>query len=333
MLRRPAALAVAALLLSAAASGCGSPEENRYAVEPAPVAGQPILEADQVGRILRAVDARLAAGWGQADPRRFGARVESPYLDLATHAMQVSKKRKLKVVAKPVDRSLVVVPVQDGWPRFFVTVGLRDGHDLPVVQVFRSTSGRDPYALWAELDLLPGRRWPATSPDPSQIVALDPHADAKDLGLRLSPEAAVRAYAGVLTKGKSTKVARHFTGDEFGTQVRARVSQEAKALKAVAKVTSSHAMVKDGVLALRLGDGSALVFGRLVQKHVISVKKGSGSVTVTNPDIVALLGKKSIKKILSRQALEVVVLRVPAPGAGKVTVVAAGKGDVKVSGS
>jgi hypothetical protein len=325
-------LLAAALLLSSAAA-CGSPEQNRYAAAPAPVTGEPILNTEQVGLILKAVDAKLAAGWAGGAPKRFGTRADGPYLAIATHTLQVAKKRKVKATAVPVERSLVVVPVDEGWPRFFLTVGLRPRSEVPVVQVFRSTSGHDPYALWAELSLLPGQRWPAASPDPSLIVALDPGGDAKDLGLVLSPADAVKAYATELTLGTGSKAARPFAKDEFVAQVRARVAQEAKALKAVAKVTSSHAAIKDGVLALRLGDGSALVIGELRQQDVISVKKGSGSVTLQDPGVQALLGKKSIKKVLSRQALEVVVLRVPAPGAGKVTVIAAGKGDIKLSGS
>jgi hypothetical protein len=115
--------------------------------------------------------------------------------------------------------------------------------------------------------------------------------------------------------------------------VRARVTAEAKELKAVASVASTHTVAKDGVLALRLADGSALVIGELLQKESISVKKGSGTVTISNADNAALLGKKSIKKSLSRQAIEVVAIRVPVTGMGKATVIAAGKGDTKVSGS
>jgi len=55
--------------------------------------------------------------------------------------------------------------------------------------------------------------------------------------------------------------------------------------------------------------------------------------TISNADNAALRGKKSIKKSLSRQAVEVVAMRVPAAGMGKATVIAAGKGDTKVSGS
>lgn len=325
--------AATAALLVLSLAGCGAPEENRYATEPpAPVTAEPALGSEQVGRILKSVDGALADGWGRADVAGFGARADGPYVQLASHTIKLAKKRKQKVADQPVERSLVVVPVQTGWPRFFLTVGTRAGSEVPLVQVFRSSSARDPYALWAELSLLPGVQWPQTSRDPSAVVALDPAASANELELALSPADAVRAYATLLTKGTKVKAARAFARDDFAVQVRTRVAEEAEALTEVAKVTSVHRAAKDGVLALRLADGSALVIGQLVQKHVITVKKGSGTVTVRNPDIVALTGRKSITKVLTRQALEVVAIRVPAPGAGKVTVVAAGKGDLKVSG-
>lgn len=332
MRRRLAAISSVAIVVLAL-SGCGAPAENRYAAAPADGPPAPSLDATQVGRILKAVDGAVSAAWPKRQTGRLNERADGPFLAITAHSFAVAVKRKQKLKNQPVERSLVVVPVDDGWPRFFLTVGTRAGSEAPLVQVFKSASGREPYALWGELTLLPGQEWPQTSTDPAEVVTLDPGADADELGLVLSPSAAVQRYANVLTKGKKATGGSAFSKDDFGTQVRERITEEAKTLKAVASVTSIHAVAKGGVLALRLADGSALVIGELVQKHVISVKKDSGTVMIRNADIVALLGKKSIKKSLSREAIEVVAIRVPATGMGKATVIAAGKGDVKVSGS
>jgi hypothetical protein len=314
----PAALAV--LVAGATLSGCGSGPANRYAVEPAPAPPGPHLDAAQAGRILAITDKATAAAWRRQDPQLFGGRASGPYLAVSAEAMRLAAKRKQK--QKPsvtrVERSLIVIPADQGWPRFFLTVGIRGAGTAPVVEVFRAASARHRFARWAEL----------TSTDPARIAVLEP----RQAGLLMTPEKAVQAYARLLTTGDRS-VRSRFTADEFAAQVRRRAAQEAKGLKEVATVSSTHRMAKDGVLALQLEDGSALVIGRLTQEHLITVKKGSGSVTLTNADIVALLGKDSITKRLSRRAVEVVAIRVPPKGMGKATVVAAEKGDVEVTGS
>lgn len=322
-------IGVAVALLAGA---CGSQPEPRYAEAPDAAPPAPALDTDQVGRVLMAVDEATSAARAGLSAKLFDDRAAGPYREINGQDFTLAKKQKKTLDAAEAKRSLVVVPVQVGWPRFFLTVGTLSDHEAPVVQVFRSESARDAYALWAELQLLPGQQWPQVNPDPTQVEALAPDLSAGDLELLLSPEEVAADYAKVLTKGRDGAWAEPFAKDEFSSQVRKAVAAEEKTLKEVATVKSTHKVDDDGVLAVRLGDGSALVIVALTQEEVITVKKGSGTVTIAG-ETADLLGKKTIEKKLTRRAAEVVALQVPATGMRKVTVIAAQKGDVKVSGS
>lgn len=198
-----------------------------------------------------------------------------------------------------------------------------------MLQVLTSPSARAPYALWAELTMLPGATLPAVAAAAEGAPQLSPQAAS----FLVTPQQAVAEYADVLSNGAKSRYAARFARNTFTDQVVGRVSADRAALARVATVAAVHRPVPGAVYALSTADGGALVIGEIRQQVSITVKPKAGTVKVSDPNIAALAGRSQFAKRAVRTAVEVVALRVPPPGTAPVTVVAALKADVAVSGT
>lgn len=325
--RTPAAVAVpagagAVAVLLAVLAGCGSDPQRVTDPAPDPVT-YPVVAVGQARSVLDAVDAAVTAGVGPKDTARtVDARLLGPYRELALARARIAAERKAEVPA-PVDveRLRLIVPATRSWPRFFVAVGNQSGAATPSLRVLTSATARSPYGLWAEPALLPGATLPETAAGSVQLAA-----DAD--GLVLSPKEVLSGFAGYLNAG--AKPSEQFAAGVYSDQLTQRLAADTKALKAVATVSSRHRVGSAGPLAVRTADGGALVFGELQQTYTITVKKGKGTVDVSDKDLAALAGGKGkIKKSFTRTAVEIVVFDVPLRGKGSIAVIAAQKGDVK----
>jgi hypothetical protein len=321
-LRPVAALGPLVLLLAA----CGSDVTRVSDPPPDPVA-HPVVAVGQAGSVLDAVETALLAGVnpegsGTADPRLVG-----PFRELAVADAKIAAERKTKVAAPAeVERLRLIVPTTRSWPRFFVAVGNTSTDATPVLRLLSSPAPRSPYGLWAEAAMLPGVTLPDTAPADTGSAVVAPDAT----GLVATPKEVLSGFAGYLNGSAKSAVSKQFRPSVFSDQLRQRLAGDREEVKELATVSSKHTVGSAEPYALRTTDGGALVFGELKQEYVITVKKGKGTVDVTDKDLAALAGdQKKIKKSLTRTAVEIVVLHVPPRGKGLVTVIAAQKGDVK----
>ena len=117
----------------------------------------------------------------------------------------------------------------------------------------------------------------------------------------------------------------------FTAQVTASIAADRKLLAKVATVTTTRTPVPGAVFALATADGGTLVIGEIRQTVTIAIKRGAGTVKVSDPQVARLAGRSRFSKQINRTALEVVALRIPPSGA--VTVVAAEKANVAITGS
>jgi len=226
--------------------------------------------------------------------------------------------------------STVFVPQAGPWPRWFVEAGTASGRPTPVLRVLRSPVAREPYAVWAELAVLPGATVPAPVGDPAGAPSVGPHGS----GLAMSPAQVAIRYADLLNRGRASAYAAAFADDDFRAQLGERLAGDRKRIMstAVATLTSTHATVAGTGWGVRTGDGGALVVVELRQTYRVTVD-ARGGVVRADPDLAALGGRKEFTHGLVRTATEVLAFSVPASSKSPIRLVAAVKGDLSVAGS
>jgi hypothetical protein len=227
--------------------------------------------------------------------------------------------------------SRLLIPQAGPWPRWFLIAGPAEGHATPVVRLLVSPDARAPYAVWADLDLVPGATLPPVADDGEGGQL--PAPDTTDLVM--SPTEVAGRYADVLNRGRASAFRAAFAEDPFRTQVTDRLAADRKQLVsgAVASLSSTHTPVEDAGYAVRTQDGGALVVIELRQTYQVTVVAGGGVVR-PDADLAALAGRDSFAKSLRRSSVEVLAFTVPPRGSKKpVRLVAAAKGDVAASGS
>jgi hypothetical protein len=322
---RPALVAVLAVTLAGCAGG-----GNQVTEPPRDTTAYPVVAVGQARSVLDAIDGALVRGVAANDtPTEVDARLLGPFRELELADAKIAAKRKQKA-AKPaqVERLRLIVPTSASWPRFFVAVGNSSAASTPVLRVLSSAAPRAPYGLWAEATMLPGATLPETAPPTTGSPMLPSDAD----GYVASPEEVLRGFASYLNAGAKTTAKLPYARSIYSDQLLQRLAGDSKALKAVATVSSTHTVgpAEDPPLAIKTADGGALVIGELQQTYLVKIKKGKGSVKISDQDLAALAGgKKQFSTSITRTAVEVVVFTVPPRGKGLITVIAAQKGDVK----
>jgi hypothetical protein len=320
---RPALLLCPLLLVLA---GCGS-GATEVAEPPPDRAAHPVVAVGQARSVLDAVESALIRAADVKATSNTDARLVGPYRAITLADAQTAAKRKTQLAKPaPLEQLRLIVPTTQSWPRFFVAVGTTSTTATPVVRVLTSSAPRSPYGLWAEALMLPGATLPETAPATAGSALVAPDAG----GLVATPKEALSGFAGYLNAAAASTSSKLFQRSVYSDQLLQRLTDDRKALKAVATISSKHTVGAAEPLALRTADGGALVFGELKQEYVITVTKGKGAVDVTDKNLAALAGgQNKIKKSLTRTAVEIVVLNVPPRGKGSITVIAAQKGDVK----
>jgi hypothetical protein len=286
----------------------------------------PVVEEGQAGSILQAVDATRVRGVNSTDSTGTDPRIVGPFrqLSLAEAKINAQQKKKAKAPAA-IKRVALLVPADQGWPRFFLAVGDTRDESTYVLQVLTTPNARAPYGLWAQPVMLPGASLPEVAPP----VTGAPMLTADSPGLVLTPKAVLSSYADYLNQSARSKDSKNFRRSTFSDQLSSTLAKDKKSLKAVADVTSKHTVVPGDPFALRTEDGGALVIGALTHDYTVTVKKGKGKVSITDNDLAALSGgKKDFKKSFTRTAMEVLVFRVPGSGSGPITLIAAERGDI-----
>jgi hypothetical protein len=281
---------------------------------------------------MDAVDVAVAKAVLSRDGKSDGARVSGPYSQTLTaaHALQRARKQK-PAAAAALERTRLVVPASNTWPRFFLVAGTSDRQATPTVRVLDSPSARAPYGLWAELQMLPGATLPTTAPAETGVEMLPATAG----GLAMTPKAALARYADVLTRGNRSKYRSAFAADELRRQVLANTADVEKDLRKgrVATLKRTSTAVDGALRSVRTEDGGALVIGAITETSVITIRKGAGKVRAP-ADLAALTGKTTFTSRITRRTLQTVALVVPPAGKdGKAVAVAASRGELGATGS
>ncbi|WP_432573723.1 hypothetical protein [Kineococcus sp. SYSU DK005] len=330
---RPPARTLA--LAAACAALLALPACARLPAPAAPPAAGPggqaplVVQPQQAARIAAAATGPLAAAAdpATADLDALAARTTGPELDLRRAAATIAAAGATPPAAGADDLDALssVLPRQEGWPRWFLTVTEPGADRKPSVVVLRSASAREPYRVWATPSLLPGASLPTTGApaDGAAVVAAD-----EDANLPMSPRAAAERYADVLLRGDDSAFADQFAPDAYRAGVVGSTEQQTSALEGSGgSLTQERTPLPDPVLAVRTRDGGALVVAGYRSSVTASGPEG-GRPGRLQEAAAALAGRTDVTSVTT-VVEEVVVLALP-PGRGPVSVVAVQSGPVEV---
>lgn len=321
-----AALTASALLLSGC-SGGSSP-----APRPATVTSTyPVVVPGQAETILDSVDSALAQVMSTGTATALGPRQVGPL----RAQLEVQLKLRAKqhnppaLVNVPFTRQRLLVPAQQGWPRWFLVVGSTTTLPTPVIRLLTSADARSPYGLAAQMVMLPGSTVPEIAPVSHGAPVLTPDAP----GLLATPQQILADYADVLTKGTASASSGMFSNDLYRQQVAQKLAADQARFQKVGTVTSIRAPQPGSVLAMRTADGGALVIGQAIQTYTVTMKPNSGSVQV-DPGLAALAGKAQFAHQVIRTSVEMFAFVVPAAGGSRqASLIAAMRADLSAGGT
>jgi hypothetical protein len=285
--RAPGTWALAAALTAA---GCAAMPE------PAPGAGggpAAALTTGQAGRVLAAVAAAVRDG--PAERRLTGPALD--WHEAAAAGVPGAGQRALADLAGAVadadgrtSRWPLLVPRTDAWPRAFAVAVPSPA----TVAVLVADGPREPYRLWAALDVLDGRPMP---PWPSAAEGAVPVGAGTGPPPELTADLPARV-TDVLARGDDSEHAPEFAADPVTAASRARVAALADARGA--RVAVDHAPVEgaQGPVALALvdADGGALVAAAVATTVTVAARPGGEPVRLPD-DVAAAAGVPTAREV------------------------------------
>lgn len=314
--RRITALAVAVALASGVA-GCASAPPP-VDPPPAPAVAPPVLDAAQESAILADVGETLAATAEARSAKGLAARLSGPALAIRKSELAVAKTLKKDDYLTELPTSVVstTTTTEQGWPRSVVAVSEQPELQTERLLVLTQDDARSDYRLWAWARLFPKVVLPPLATVAVGSPQLAPDAE----GLLVTPQAAVDAYADVLTKPKKSEHLDELGDDPFREQVAKISALQNKALKAASgKQTMTFTPVPGSVVSIGTVDGGAIVVGEMT---VLEVRTAEDGATISpGTDVEKALTKKlDVANEMTISYTTVVALRVPPAGsADKIT--------------
>jgi hypothetical protein len=318
--------AAAAAALVALVAGC-APSLPQPAAEPAPAVPPAATTLEQSDRVLHSLGSVLDAADAALDPAQLAPRVSGPALAMRTGEYTRSKATQgaKPPTALPTTAQNLVVPQTDTWPRTQLVFTVQpDNLQVPRVLVLQQASPRDQYHLWGWARMFPGVDAPATAQPSLGSPVLAP--DAK--GLVVTPTDALQQYADVLTNGDQSPYAATFAADRFRTQIEQTRAGMQVALNNVGTATETYTPGDNPVVTFATADGGAIVVGELTTVLTETVSAAGGSISITDPYLIALTGTQTATSSFVRTSNGVVIMYVPPANKGGQVQVFAGEDEV-----
>lgn len=324
MQARAAGAAVVVLVMTgvwgagpATADDAGSSPDGAPSAE-APAEGQdepyPIVTDSQLERILGQIAAVVEAGDEAQDAGALEARVGGQSLAMRSanyenRELSEDVQAAAPVAAGPVKS--VVAEADPAFPRTLAVVTEGEGNSTPQFLVLRQESAREQYKLVANTPMTPGAQLPASD---LSYTGAETIASDDGTGLVMSPGKAVAGLARYLTDPEADFAAQMTENPAIQGIHEYQAGIEEAAPDATMYI--SRNAVPDAATALRLADGSALVFSTIDAQMAIAPSEAGGKVVVD--DLAAARAGEDSNESSTRVRMtyrEVVALHVPAEGA------------------
>ncbi len=282
----------------------------------------PPLTTAQAGAITR----RTLAHAQQADASRSTSAARTAFIGVALRTASASYAvREIvdpagvdlgAVLAPAAAPSRVIVTTGRSYPRSFVALSRPTGSSTDEVALLMTPNVHTPYRIASRARLLPGAAVPPTAASAQGATTLPDDAP----GLIATPTEAVRDLARLLQTGASAGT--EFAPHPVVASVRANAVGQARSVAKIATFTQRHAATDDPIQALRTTDGGALVLATIERTDDFTVKKGAGYIQAPAAYQALAGGLTKITRQASVKTLQVVVIVLPAEGAGPARLVA-----------
>lgn len=312
-LQRTAAVAAAAALVlvpAMPASAAGTESPSGASSDPANTdeVVYPVVQEEQLNRILGNVSDAVSAGDKAKDAKKLGSRVGGQALDLRKHNYTqrgdgVKTAAPDPVAAGPLRSSAVTTTAK--WPRTIMVVTQAKEAKVPEVLVLKQDDPRANYKLINSVTMLPGSEFPGIGVGDTSVRTLSTHDDS----VAVEPETAAKDLAEYLGNSKSSKKGE-FDKSPF---ISATHDGQAAAVKdnKNAKIKYKHQADVKSLNVLSTPNGGALVSGYLTSTMSATPKEEGGTVKLDSVS-AKLAGASSTKEGVDINYAEPVVFYIPA---------------------
>lgn len=297
-----------------ALAGCDI-EVPEVSADPTPTITAPVVDEDQLTRILSQVNETLVAADEAEDADELDERVVNPARTLRAAEYRLAKAtvdEDNPSQPRPLSTSpqVSIVAATDTWPRtVLVVTEIPEDTNAPLLLGLRQTEPRAPYALFHWSLLLPGVEFPAFTVPQVGVQMLE--ADAT--GFLETPKDAIAKYADVLSKGEDSDADEIFDEDAMRTLMADELKKFKENTEDAGTVEQS---TKPGslVVAMETAGGGALVLGSLATTQTFE-RTVSGSKMNVGGQLAALNdGEGEVEDKFIATYAHTVALLVPASG-------------------
>lgn len=272
----------------------------------------PVVTVAQVRKILREVQEVVTEADQSGESSLMEARLDGPALLFRqAHYLLMTKSPEVQPLP-PISGSAISITLPASsttWPRSFMIVTEGDGEgELPQMLVMQQASPREQYKLWYNIPLLPGSEIPEVAAP--EIGAIPVERDS--LFLKVSPTQLPATFGSVIDNGVASEFYNLFDleGDEYYEQISTSQQEQIAKLKR-ARISFSHSLGDENIVALSTADSGALVAVMMNDNYVIRPTRANSAVTVTG-DEELLLGAQGSASGIRTQYAGMLLFYVPA---------------------
>lgn len=256
MKRRQALAFFAFTALAASLSACSSEAPKVAKVTKKVSEETPNLDADQIRSVLNELTKVLSKADQAKNANLLVERVKDPALSMRRGYYQLAAKTEAKVPTLFMDQHTATVTKSEEWPRAIVLGTEIVEGELPSVILITQVDARSPYMLESWARLFPGQKLQTIKVSEGAPVVKRDSAEYLEQPLKAMQEWVSRLTGAEVAGEKYTF--DDFT--KFCAEEKQRVNEQ---VAAVGAVEYAAKLDENSVIAVKLADGSALVFGYL----------------------------------------------------------------------
>lgn len=329
------------LLAAGALSACASEVEPPAAPVTGPEleAPTPVQTEEQLSTAISEIHEAVAAADKKRSAKPLDPRVVGSAQEFRSKLYKLIKKSKGFAEDLELPGASMVVPltsVDAEFPRTAIAL-VEDAGDsgVPFFMALRQESAKDPYTTWGWAQQAVGVEMPDVANALVGSQQVGPDAD----DLLMTPMAALKLYAKVLSDGDEADPDDKLADDPFKVQTHKNIAQERKELNTgvdydeAATIKEVWTVREEDFVGLRTDEGGALVMSTITSKRTVRIKeRGTMRYEEENPYTKAA-GTREFNENFIRTFGTHVAVHIPPKGAkGKIQPVGATQTVLGVTG-
>ena len=271
----------------------------------------PVVTVAQVRKILREIQEVVAEADQSGEASQLEKRLDGPSLLFRqAHYLLMAKSPEIEPLP-PISGSAISITLPASsitWPRSVMIVTEGEQDSLPQMLVMQQASPREQYKLWYNIPLLPGSEIPEVAAPETGAIPVEKGS----LFLKISPTQLPATFGNVIDNGTASEFYNLFDleGDEYYEQISTSQQEQIANLKR-ARISFSHSLGDENIIALSTADSGALVAVMMNDNYVIRPTRANSAVTVTG-DEELLLGAQGSASGIRTQYAGMLLFYVPA---------------------